>query len=553
MGLSLAMNADRWLYPLNLIVAALLVSALGALAARLVRDHRPRLRHRILCAALVVLVACPWALWGSSSLDIGTVWLASDETSQAFTSSDSATGADTHDLQHTTQSDKDYDRYESRAANGSIATAGPSTHPFAAGRWLLRISLCMACVWVAGSITMACRWLFGAHLCHKLRHGSRLTDEPRVLTIAARACDAAQLDRRLPVAMSPLAPGPLCLGIRQPLIVLPTGAAESLADEELLCVLTHEAAHVARGDLAIAALQQLASCIYWWNPLLPTLHREINRAREQICDDYVVRAQGTGDTFAEVLLKLAEWCLDRPRRLRTAGAMLLQQADDLSLRVARLTEGEADMNMRLGRAELGMLVVLATAMLACAFVPALRADAPANRSRPSDASAGITPTALQTKKAAPARLSYNDNSAEGKKSIAGAAEFLSFTLPDEHATVAAVRIHGSRYGSPQPPKEDFEIYFMNQDLSEIIATKMAPYSRFKRGAESWVEIKFPKPIEVPEDFWVGVNFRAERTKGVYVSIDQSTDGSHSKAGLPGQAIRDANVGGDWMLEVVLAK
>lgn len=204
------------------------------------------------------------------------------------------------------------------------------------------------------------------------------------------------------------------------------------------------------------------------------------------------------------------------------------------------------MKPHLNRAALGALLVLVAVTLVFAFVPVLRANSLQTRAVQQAADAP------QPKKQ-PARLSYNDGTAEGKKSIAGAAEFVSFTLPDEDAKVSAVRIHGSRYGYPQPPKEDFTIYFLNEDLSEAVATKTAPYSRFKRGPESWVEIKFPQPIELPKQFWVGVDFRAERTKGVYVSIDKSTDGSHSRVGLPGEEIRDAEVDGDWMIEVVLAK
>jgi RNA polymerase sigma-70 factor (ECF subfamily) len=151
------------------------------------------------------------------------------------------------------------------------------------------------------------------------------------------------------------------------------------------------------------------------------------------------------------------------------------------------------------------------------------------------------------------RLSYNDGTADSKKSVAGRAEVITFTLPEEGAKVAGIRIHGSRYGTPQPPKENFMIYFLTPDMSETVATKTAPYSRFKRGAEEWVEIKFPKPVEVPKEFRVALDFRAAQTKGVYVSVDSSTDGSHSSLGMPGSEATPANVGGDWMIEAVLAK
>jgi hypothetical protein len=151
------------------------------------------------------------------------------------------------------------------------------------------------------------------------------------------------------------------------------------------------------------------------------------------------------------------------------------------------------------------------------------------------------------------RLSYNDGSAEGKKSLAGSGELMAFTLPDESAKVAAIRIHGSRYGAQPPPKERFTIYFLNQDLSKTVATKTAPYAAFKRGSEKWVAIKFPEPLAVPKEFWVALDFHAERTKGVYVSIDSSTDGTHSRVGLPGMESKELNVDGDWMIEAVLTK
>lgn len=153
----------------------------------------------------------------------------------------------------------------------------------------------------------------------------------------------------------------------------------------------------------------------------------------------------------------------------------------------------------------------------------------------------------------PNRLSYNDGTAEGKRSIAGTGEMVAFTLPDENAKVAGLRVHASRYGYPQPPKENVMIYFLSKDGSEAVATKTAPYARFKRGEQEWVAIRFPKPIEVPKEFWVCLDFRAAQTKGVYVSFDESTGGKYSRVGLPGEEPQKAKINGDWMIEVILAE
>ena len=149
-------------------------------------------------------------------------------------------------------------------------------------------------------------------------------------------------------------------------------------------------------------------------------------------------------------------------------------------------------------------------------------------------------------------LKHGDGQADGKKSLGGSGEIIRFTLSENAAQASGIRIHGSRYGPPDAPKENFLIYFLSQDMSEIIRTEMAPYSLFERGAEQWVEVKFRRPVEVPKEFWIALDFRGGRTKGVYVSYDTSTGGKFSRIGLPGMEVKETDFGGDWMVEVQLA-
>src|SRR5436190_684167 len=43
---------------------------------------------------------------------------------------------------------------------------------------------------------------------------------------------------------------------------------------------------------------------------------------------------------------------------------------------------------------------------------------------------------------------------------------------------------------------------------QVIRADIAPYSSLPRGPEQWVDIKFSKPVAVPKDFWVALDFRA---------------------------------------------
>jgi RNA polymerase sigma-70 factor (ECF subfamily) len=149
--------------------------------------------------------------------------------------------------------------------------------------------------------------------------------------------------------------------------------------------------------------------------------------------------------------------------------------------------------------------------------------------------------------------SKGDGKPDGKRSLGGSGEMISLEMPEDASKVAGVKIHGSRYGQPQAPKESFLIFFLNKERTRIIHTEMAPYSLFKRGSEEWVEVKFESPLaDLPKSFWVVLDFRAAQTKGVYVSFDTATGGKFSRVGLPGTSSSPVNFSGDWMIEGIFS-
>lgn len=140
-----------------------------------------------------------------------------------------------------------------------------------------------------------------------------------------------------------------------------------------------------------------------------------------------------------------------------------------------------------------------------------------------------------------------DDTPDGKKSLGGSGQMIQFDLSESGRTIAGIQIHGSRYGSATPPDESFLIYVLTEDLTKIAGARMAPYSLFERGPEKWVTVRFDDPVDVPNKGWIVVDFRAGRTKGVYVSFDTDSDGSSSMTGLPGTKTSKPDFDGDWMI------
>ncbi len=156
--------------------------------------------------------------------------------------------------------------------------------------------------------------------------------------------------------------------------------------------------------------------------------------------------------------------------------------------------------------------------------------------------AGTAPTVVT--------LKHDDGTMEGQKSIAGSGHAVLFNRPAGDWSVTSVQIYGSRYGTPQPPDEDFHVYIADADMN-VLSEVGAPYARFARGRWAWVFVDVP-PTPIPEQFHVCVTFDPSRTKGVYVGSDDSVTESHSKRALPGSHVGDVDGGFDWMIRAVLA-
>jgi hypothetical protein len=141
-------------------------------------------------------------------------------------------------------------------------------------------------------------------------------------------------------------------------------------------------------------------------------------------------------------------------------------------------------------------------------------------------------------------LANDDGDPAGKKSLPrGIAA--AFKAPEGEQYFTSVRIHGSRYGSPQPPKEDFHVTLCDSDFKPI-ADFDFPYKKFDRGDPEWVALRV-KPTQVPEEFVICLNFAPTQTKGVFVSHDAE---GKSLVGLPDKPA-GAFTGGDWMVRVTL--
>ncbi len=116
--------------------------------------------------------------------------------------------------------------------------------------------------------------------------------------LGLRSCPEIRIDPRPQV--------PFVAGLRNPCLVLPSRLADEDRREACEAALSHELAHLRRGDLYVEFLAALCRCIFFFNPLVWVAAREWAAEREMACDELVLR-RGTvcAKRYCQMLIDFA--------------------------------------------------------------------------------------------------------------------------------------------------------------------------------------------------------------------------------------------------------
>ncbi|MBK9015880.1 MAG: M56 family metallopeptidase [Saprospiraceae bacterium] len=111
---------------------------------------------------------------------------------------------------------------------------------------------------------------------------------------------------------SALAQAPMVVGWLKPVILLPMGAVNNLAPQQVEAILAHELAHIARHDYLLNLLQSCVEILFYFNPAVWWISANVRTERENCCDDIAVRLCGNSLAYAKALVSLQEMQLIVP-------------------------------------------------------------------------------------------------------------------------------------------------------------------------------------------------------------------------------------------------
>ena len=151
-------------------------------------------------------------------------------------------------------------------------------------------------------------------------------------------------------------------GFVQPKVILPRTAPD-WTDARIRVVLSHELAHIKRGDWLIQMLAEVVRAGYWFNPIMWIACRRLRQESEQATDDVVLHAGVSGSDYAAHLLELARaFSRHRPR----LPAAAIARPSSLERRVSAMLNERTNRTPLTRAARLGIVAALSAVAIAVA-------------------------------------------------------------------------------------------------------------------------------------------------------------------------------------------
>lgn len=190
-------------------------------------------------------------------------------------------------------------------AGSALTDSGPVFSWEALALWLNHHMSQIVLLWLVGFIFFLARYCGGIFRCHRLKTRLSRAAEPgwqrRVELLARRV----GVGRSVVLKLTGQVAGPCVVGHFKPAILMPAALLTRLSLEEVEAILLHELAHIRRNDYLVGLVQSLIKTLYFFNWPVLWISAQIDRERENACDDIAADGCKSRIFYAETLTRFS--------------------------------------------------------------------------------------------------------------------------------------------------------------------------------------------------------------------------------------------------------
>lgn len=172
-------------------------------------------------------------------------------------------------------------------------------------QWISLNSAFISGIWAIGILIGAARYALNRKALTRCQHSAIPCANEDVLHHLQQIRKALNIRRSISIQVSVLVDSPMTVGFIKPIIYLPISLISGFSSDELEIILRHELAHIKRHDYLINLFLVILETLFFFNPIVLLLVRDLRREMEYVCDDEVLMAHNQFD-YAKALLKLQE-------------------------------------------------------------------------------------------------------------------------------------------------------------------------------------------------------------------------------------------------------
>ena len=170
-------------------------------------------------------------------------------------------------------------------------------------------------IWILGALIGVIRMSKQKHDLNQIqRYASRPTDG-QINSLLRRLSEQLNIKRYVTLLESEMISSPMTAGFLKPIIYIPTGLSTGLSYDEIESILLHEMAHIKRNDYLLNWLLVITETLFFFNPILLHMVKQLRREMEYTCDDEVLNEQNE-ISYARTLIKLEEFNLNNKLSLQ---------------------------------------------------------------------------------------------------------------------------------------------------------------------------------------------------------------------------------------------